>query len=113
MSIDIVINGKTIPMEVGMEATINYGSDSHPAKVTAFKETGTYLYITLEEFQYRATAKGKAEGTGHQDWEILWDKPLQGRIEAKVRKSNGKFVGDKGFSSISLGSARCNYCWEF
>lgn len=109
----MLINGKDIPVSIGMEATISYGSDSHPAKVKAFKETGAFLYLELEEFQYTATEKGRAQGQGHQDWEILWDKPLPGVVRAKVRKLNGKYVGDKSFSSINLGHASVYYCWEF
>lgn len=111
--VPIVVYGKTIPMQLGMEATIGYGCDYHPAKVVSFRETGAYLYIELVEYHYTATAEGRAEGPGHQDWEIQWDKPLQGVIHAKVRKSNGKYVGERSFVTLTLGNARVNFCWEF
>jgi hypothetical protein len=108
----MLINGKEMDIHEGLEATISYGSDSHPAKVSAIKETPAYLYLELTEYQAHAD-QAKKLGMGHQDWIIDWDKPLNGVVKAKISKKTGKYVGDKSFSNISLGYARYYYCWEF
>jgi hypothetical protein len=108
----LLIGGKEMDLEVGKEATISYGCDSHPAKISAMSETKAFITMELTEYQYRATEKGKATGMGHQDWIIDWDQPLNGVVRAKVNKKTGKFVGPKSFAGISVGHARVYYCWE-
>jgi hypothetical protein len=107
-----LIGGKEMDLEVGKEATISYGSDSHPAKISAIRETGSFITLELTEYQYHAD-QTKSLGMGHQEWIIDWDLPLNGVVVAKVNKKTGKFVGSRGFSRISVGCARAYYCWEF
>ena len=105
------INGRDLLIHKGLPATVHYGSDAYPAKVVGIQETQAFLVLDLEEYPFRATPAGIALGDGHQDWEIQWDKP-QKTTRAKIRKSNGKYVGDHIFSSITLGHASPNFCWE-
>ena len=111
----IRIGFRNIEMKVGMKATVNYGSDSHPAKVVSFRETPAYLFFDLQEFHYHMDpSTSEAETPGHQNWIIDWDKPYRDIVHAKVNKKNGKFCGrTRSFCVISLGHAHVFYDWSF
>lgn len=97
---------------VGMEATVNYGSDSHPAKVESIERIRGGYMITLREYNYHADEKAKSIGMGHQEWIIDWDKPSR-QVQLKIRLNGKAQKGYTSFTSISLGYARAYYCWEF
>lgn len=98
-------------VQVGMEATVSYGSDSHPGKVSRIvRVRGGYEYHIME-YRYHADPT-QPKGPGHQNWVIDWDQP-NGEVVLKVRLNGKAMKLDTGFTHISLGHARAYYCWEF
>jgi len=96
-------------IEVGMEATYGYG-DSYPAKVESIERVRGGWEVTLRGYEYRA--KDGVKGMGHQEWDILWDKP-RGTTVFRVHK-DGKLVKNSSDSGrVSLGHASVYYVWEF
>lgn len=104
--------GKDLKIHENQEVTYSVGSDSYPFKVESIRRTKGGYEVTIRNYESKASKPGLL--MGHQDWDILWDKPTTWveRIKVSLKGDIPKSLQSHGVH-LYFGHATYHYCWEF